>query len=47
LPFVDVLRFVPLAGMLMITVCVITGLYVLAAEGTKHWFFRSGLAAVV
>lgn len=41
LPFVDAIGFVPLPGMLMTTVCLITGLYVLATEGTKRWFFRS------
>jgi Mg2+-importing ATPase len=41
LPFIDLLGFVPVPGLLMATVCAITGLYVLAAEGTKRWFFRS------
>lgn len=41
LPFVDHLGFVPVPGLLMATLCAITGLYVLATEGTKHCFFRS------
>jgi Mg2+-importing ATPase len=45
LPLVGLLGFVPVPGPLMATVCAITGLYVLAAEGTKHWFFRSAAAA--
>jgi Mg2+-importing ATPase len=43
-PFAGVIGFVPLPAMLMVTVCAITGLYVLAAEGTKRWFFRARLA---
>jgi Mg2+-importing ATPase len=46
LPFVDLLGFVRVPGLLMATVCAITGLYVLAAEGTKHWFFRSSAPAM-
>jgi Mg2+-importing ATPase len=46
LPFVDLLGFVPVPGPLLATVCGITGLYVLAAEGTKHWFFRSPVPAM-
>jgi Mg2+-importing ATPase len=46
LPFVDHLGFVPVPGLLMATVCAITGLYVLAAEETKHWFFRSSAPAM-
>jgi Mg2+-importing ATPase len=41
LPFIALLGFVPVPGPMMATVCAITGLYVLAAEGTKRWFFRS------
>ena len=46
-PFAGVLGFVPLPGMLMTTVCLITGLYVLAAEVTKQWVFRSPASAAV
>jgi Mg2+-importing ATPase len=46
-PFADFLGFVPLPGSLLIMVCAIAGLYVLAAEATKHWFFRSPAPAMV
>jgi len=46
-PFAGVLGFVPLPGMLMTTECLITGLYVLAAEVTKQWVFRSPASAAV
>ena len=35
------------SAQMMVTVCAITGLYVLAAEGAKHWFFRSAGFATV
>jgi Mg2+-importing ATPase len=41
LPAADVLGFVPLPGALFATLVVITGLYVVAAELTKRWFYRS------
>jgi hypothetical protein len=41
MPFIDVTGFVSVPDLLMQAACAITGLYVLAAEGTKHWFFRS------
>lgn len=40
LPFVGVLGFVPLPGMLTATLVAITLAYVLAAELTKLWFYR-------
>jgi Mg2+-importing ATPase len=40
LPFVDLFGFVPLPGVLLITVVGITALYVVAAEMTKSRFYR-------
>jgi Mg2+-importing ATPase len=40
LPFVDVFGFVPLPGVLLVTVLAITALYVVAAELTKSRFYR-------
>jgi Mg2+-importing ATPase len=40
LPFVAILGFVPLPGPLLITLCVITVLYVAATEVGKEWFYR-------
>jgi Mg2+-importing ATPase len=40
LPFVDLFGFVPLPGVLLITVVAITALYVVAAEMTKSRFYR-------
>jgi len=40
LPFVDVFGFVPLPGVLVVTVSAITALYVAAAELTKSRFYR-------
>jgi magnesium-transporting ATPase (P-type) len=37
------LGFVPLPAVLLLTVAAITALYILAAELTKHWFYRPGL----
>lgn len=39
-PFARVVGFVPLPISLVAALCGITVLYVLAAEGTKRWFFR-------
>jgi len=41
LPFVDMLGFVPLPGSLLVTLAAIAALYVVAAELTKGWFYRS------
>jgi Mg2+-importing ATPase len=38
-PRVAVLGFVPLPAPAVATVCLISGMYVLAAEATKRWFF--------
>jgi Mg2+-importing ATPase len=43
LPFIGVCGFVPLPGMLLITVAAITGLYVVATELTKRRFYRGVL----
>src|SRR6185503_1432384 len=43
LPFIGVFGFVPLPGMLLITVTMITALYVIATELTKRWFYRGVL----
>ena len=43
LPFIDVFGFVPLPGMLLITVMAITGLYVAATELIKRGFYRGVL----
>jgi Mg2+-importing ATPase len=40
LPFIGVFGFVPLPGMLLITVTAITALYVVATELTKRRFYR-------
>ena len=40
LPFIGVFGFVPLPGMLLVTVSVITALYVVATEMTKRRFYR-------
>ena len=40
LPFVDVFGFVPLPGVVLVTVVAITALYVVAAEMTKSRFYR-------
>jgi Mg2+-importing ATPase len=42
LPFVDSLGFVPIPLPLTAAVLAITACYVLAAEATKHWFYRAG-----
>ncbi len=41
LPFATSLGFVPIPGTLLAIVLTITALYVLAAEGTKRWFYRA------
>ena len=43
LPFIGVIGFVPLPGMLLVTVMAITALYVVATELTKRRFFRGVL----
>jgi len=43
LPFIGVFGFVPLPGMLLITVTAITALYVAATELTKRRFYRGVL----
>ena len=43
LPFIGVFGFVPLPGMLLITVTAITALYVVATELTKRRFYRGVL----
>ena len=40
LPVAPALGFVPLPAPLVATICTIAGLYVLAAERAKRWFFR-------
>jgi len=40
LPFVRVLGFVPLPVGVVVALAVITAAYVVAAEGTKSWFYR-------
>jgi Mg2+-importing ATPase len=40
MPFVDTLGFVPLPGMVVAAVVMITVLYVAATEVQKRWFFR-------
>ena len=40
LPFIRVFGFVPLPGMLLMTVMAITALYVVATEMTKRRFYR-------
>jgi Mg2+-importing ATPase len=45
LPFVSSLGFVPIPLTLTATLLAITGCYVLAAEATKHWFYRAGSSA--
>ena len=46
LPLVEAIGFVPLPAPLMATLFAIVGLYVLATEATKRWFFRApGLGA--
>lgn len=49
LPFAAALGFAPLPTTLVTTLIAITGFYVLAAEATKHWFYRAtaGRAAAV
>lgn len=41
LPGTGLLGFVPLPGVLLVTLLAITGLYILAAEFTKRWFYRN------
>jgi Mg2+-importing ATPase len=41
LPLAPVLGFVPLPGTLVATIAAITVMYVVAAELTKHWFYRT------
>ena len=41
LPFVGVLGFVPLPPLLLGALALITVVYVIAAEGTKSWFYRT------
>jgi Mg2+-importing ATPase len=41
LPFTSVFGFVPVPWTLTATVLGITALYVVAAEVTKRWFYRS------
>ena len=43
LPFIGVFGFVPLPGMLLITVIAITALYVVATELTNRRFYRGVL----
>jgi len=43
LPFIGVSGFVPLPGTLLMTVVVITALYVFATEMAKRRFYRGGL----
>jgi hypothetical protein len=45
LPYVGSLGFVPIPLTLTATLLAITGCYVLAAEATKHWFYRAGSSA--
>jgi Mg2+-importing ATPase len=45
LPGASVFGFVPLPGMLLASLCVVTVLYVAAAELTKAWFYRQSEAA--
>jgi Mg2+-importing ATPase len=40
LPFVRILGFVPLPASVVAALAAITAAYVLAAEGTKSWFYR-------
>jgi Mg2+-importing ATPase len=40
LPFIGVFGFVPLPGVLLVTVAAITALYVVAAEIAKGRFYR-------
>ena len=40
---IGVIGFVPLPGMLLMTVMAITSLYVAATELTKRWFYRGVL----
>ena len=40
MPLARVMGFVPLSGAVMVSICVIAGLYVVAAEMVKRWFFR-------
>jgi hypothetical protein len=44
LPGAGLLGFVPPPGALLMTQLIITGLYVVAAEITKHWFYRNHAA---
>ena len=37
----DVLGFVPVPPLLLVTLAVITGLYVVSAEVMKRWFYRN------
>jgi Mg2+-importing ATPase len=39
-PFAGVFGFVPLPGMLLATMALITALYVAATELQKKWFYR-------
>ncbi|RPI45003.1 MAG: HAD family hydrolase, partial [Hyphomicrobiaceae bacterium] len=41
LPFATTLGFVPVPGTVVATLIAITAFYVLAAETTKHWFYRT------
>lgn len=41
LPFIGVFGFVPLPGVLLVTVSAITALYVVATEMTKSRFYRA------
>ena len=43
LPHVGVLGFVPLPGTLALALSLITAVYVLAAELTKKWFYRTAV----
>jgi Mg2+-importing ATPase len=41
MPHGDVLGFVPVPPLLLVTLAVITGLYVVSAEVMKRWFYRN------
>jgi Mg2+-importing ATPase len=45
LPFVRILGFVPLPASVVVALAVITVAYVIAAEGTKSWFYRREVRA--
>ena len=40
LPLADVFEFVPLSASLLLTIVLITLLYVVATEVQKRWFYR-------